>query len=358
MANIDYLIIGQGLAGSILGYKLHAQGATVKIIDNRNKSSSSAVAAGLIDPITGKRFALSWKIDTLRPYADDFYRDLERTFKTQFLHHKMSVRLFKSDEEIALYEQKKEEDGFKKYLHKFIPADPESPHFQNPFGGVQINHTSYLNIPLLLYTLRKYFERENLIVSTKCEQKDLQITSECVKWKSIEAKKIIFCDGFKASQNPYFKWLPWRHAKGEILTLDIPKMPRDRILHANGHWLLPTKEGPFKFGANYHWDTLDNIPTETERTELENALSDFIKHPFKLIDHQAGVRPILVDTKPVIGSHPQLSHVMILNGLSSKGVLLAPFIAEQFVQHLLKDEPIDPEIDIRRFSFANQGIQL
>jgi glycine/D-amino acid oxidase-like deaminating enzyme len=352
---IDFLIIGQGLAGSILGYKLHKAGFKIKILDNNLKNSASKVAAGLIHPITGKRLALSWRIETLRPYSDVFYRELEKEFNEQFIHHKMSLRLFKSEEEAALCHDKNNDPEFKKFFHSIIPPETNNPHITNPFGGVLINHSAYVNTTLFLRTLKKYFEKENLIVSTKCEAKDLTITPKEVIWKSITSKRIIFCEGYKSAQNPFFSWIPWKSAKGEILTVDIPNMPKDRILQAQGHWLLPLKDGTFKFGSTYEWDTLDTLPTEKEKNHLTQALEKFSKHPFSTLDHQAGVRPILKDTKPVLGHHPQWNHVFIFNALSSKGVIQAPYFAEEFTQYFTNNKPIDPEVSIARFSIADKN---
>ena len=64
----DYLIIGQGLAGSLLAWELIQRDCKVVIIDN-GKENASQVAAGLINPITGMRFVKSADVDTLLPAA-------------------------------------------------------------------------------------------------------------------------------------------------------------------------------------------------------------------------------------------------------------------------------------------------
>ena len=74
---IDYLIIGAGLAGSSLAWRLGINKYNYKIFDSRNLASASQVAAGFINPVTGKWMTESWKIDTLMPKAKAFYQDIE-----------------------------------------------------------------------------------------------------------------------------------------------------------------------------------------------------------------------------------------------------------------------------------------
>ena len=52
---VDYLIIGQGLAGSLLAWELIQRRCSVVVVDNGNENASQ-IAAGLINPITGMRF--------------------------------------------------------------------------------------------------------------------------------------------------------------------------------------------------------------------------------------------------------------------------------------------------------------
>jgi glycine/D-amino acid oxidase-like deaminating enzyme len=56
---VDFLIIGQGLAGSLLVRSLRSRGCRVAVVDDRWQSAASQVAAGLMTPLTGRRFTLT-----------------------------------------------------------------------------------------------------------------------------------------------------------------------------------------------------------------------------------------------------------------------------------------------------------
>ena len=64
---------------------------------------------------------------------------------------------------------------------------------------------------------------------------------------------------------------------------------------------------------------------------------------------RAGVRPTVRDRRPLIGIHPAFRNLAILNGLGTRGVMIAPTAAKQLFNHLEKNEQLDPVTDIKRF---------
>ena len=72
------------------------------------------------------------------------------------------------------------------------------------------------------------------------------------------------------------------------------------------------------------------------------------KRSLEVVDHVAGVRPVVRASKLVMGLHPSEARVGFFNGLGSKGVLTAPFFATQFAGHLCGEGEIDPGVDLRK----------
>jgi glycine oxidase len=163
------------------------------------------------------------------------------------------------------------------------------------------------------------------------------------------AKTTVFCQGFESRSNPLFDWVPFKSAKGEILTLEIhaPELPRDRIYN-RGVWLLPTVDGKFRTGSTYSWDPLDCTPTTQGRESIESRLREWLKVPFEVTGHRAAVRPIINASRVLIGRHPARDDVAFFNGLGSKGASNAPFFAAQLADHLCGNGLIDPEVDLRK----------
>jgi len=159
---------------------------------------------------------------------------------------------------------------------------------------------------------------------------------------------VIFCEGYRVLDNPFFKQLPFTHAKGEILTIYAKKLKLDKIL-SKGIFILPIGNHFFKVGSTYNWNDLDEKPTEHGKNEIVDKLEKIIGTSFEIISHRAGIRPTVIDRRPILGFHPVFANLGILNGLGTKGVSLAPFFANHFVEFLEDGKPLLPEVDINRF---------
>src|SRR4051812_27653137 len=98
MQSPEFTIVGQGLAGTALGWALLRRERTVLVVDNE-RGGASRLAAGLITPVTGKRLAKSWRWAELFPAACQFYRAIEAITGERFFHQQPAVRLFANEAE-------------------------------------------------------------------------------------------------------------------------------------------------------------------------------------------------------------------------------------------------------------------
>ena len=96
---VDYVIVGQGLAGSCLAIQLCTRNKSVMVFDQPHLNHSTAVAAGLFNPITGKMLAKTWQADVLFPYFYSFYRHAESLLNKKFFFPIPIYRPFSSVEE-------------------------------------------------------------------------------------------------------------------------------------------------------------------------------------------------------------------------------------------------------------------
>jgi glycine/D-amino acid oxidase-like deaminating enzyme len=168
------------------------------------------------------------------------------------------------------------------------------------------------------------------------------------KYKNIAAENIIFCEGFSTRSNPYFNYLPLRQTKGEALIFESNELPENKIIGGVCN-ITPLGNHQFYAGATYDWDDIDLAPTEKKKTALIQKIEQTIKIPFKIIDHKAGIRPTVIDRRPLIGSHPKHKKMFIFNGLGTKGLSLAPYFANHFIDCLAMNTALHTEVDIKRF---------
>lgn len=345
----DTVILGQGLAGTTLAWHLHWLGQRVLIIDRDEKWTSSKVAAGLITPITGKKLIRSWRFAELWPVALEFYRRVESTLDETFFHVTDMLRLFVDQAEADLFRRRLDQNQYRDIGVEDLPADvPGSINCDH--GGFRMSPCGRLDVTAYLTASRRYFDRIGSVVSHDLDvPRETEITSDGIRIPSLKvsANRFVFCQGFEATSNPWFKDVEFKPAKGEVLCGHIPGLDDSRIYH-RGVWLVPQGGGRFRVGSTYDWDNLNTLPTAVGRDEILATLSHLVSQPFELSDHLAGIRPIHRNQFPILGSHPLHPQVVLFNGLGSKGSLHAPYFARQLALHLTDGQPIEPVVDLNR----------
>ncbi|SJM92948.1 FAD dependent oxidoreductase [Crenothrix polyspora] len=336
---IDFLIIGQGLAGSLLAWELIQRGCTVVIVDN-GKESASQVAAGLINPITGMRLVKSNDIDTLLPVAKQLYAQLAIFFQQPFYIEKPMLRIFRNVDECRYGLKRSTTPQYQPYLSNNIVSAFTIDHLKTPFGYLEQKQTGYLLTRPLLKCLKNFFIASNRYQCTDFNYQDVQF-SPSLYWQNINPKTIVFCEGHQAMQNPWFSWLPFQPVKGEILTLHHQTHLPNKILNY-GHWLIPLNDQQIRVGATFDRDNINLQTTVTGKNSLLDALnviSDNLSTA-TLIKHQAHIRPCTLDKQPFIGHHPHHKQLAIFNGFGAKGSLYIPWYSQLFAGSLLNNTPL------------------
>lgn len=352
---VNYIIAGQGLAGTILAQTLLKQGKLVLIIDEQGLSSASKIAAGLYNPVVFKRLVKSWMADELISCMDEFYYEAEQLLNEKFYFKKQIVKLFAEEQEKVLW-LKKCNENVGKYLSKTIQTNFLAGIIHNsPTGdSSEVIDAGNLDTRLFLDTFRTYFLLNNQLLDEKFEYDQLIINPHSVTYKNYTADKLIFCEGYKSIENPYFNWLPFKLTKGEIITVKIPflfdnEIDKNEKVINKGVFILPLGNHIYKVGATYEWTDLTEQPTDKGKDYLIDRLQKIIKVPFEILDHKAGIRPTVIDRRPLIGLHPRHTAIAVFNGMGTKGVMLAPYFANQFFDFLENNLPLNTEVDIARF---------
>jgi len=314
-----WLIVGQGLAGSCLAWEFFRRGIPFEIVDT-GSGGSSRVAAGMVNPITGKNFQPSWRIGDFHPQAMDFYLSLEARLKTFFWYPVPILRLATSEKEWRKISGKLDSPEISPWVQSTDVPTPAG--FS---GAVELKGGGRLDAPAFMEATRKFFTDYG---NHRISRHD---TSE-------SHPRRILCEGalgLMAGQLGQH-----RCAKGEILTVRAD-WPESHIRVGAGGWLVPTGRGLFLVGSTYGWDELDETPTPAGRLRITEIARRLGGADFEITAHVAGVRPILRRSQPLIGKNS--SGDWIFNALGSKGSLYAPGMARMLADWIEKD--IRPEED-------------
>jgi glycine/D-amino acid oxidase-like deaminating enzyme len=217
-----------------------------------------------------------------------------------------------------------------------------------PFGFLEQKQTGYLLTRPLLNCLKAFFIAQDSYRQADFDYRDVQLQPS-LRWQDIAPKQIIFCDGYKAIQNPWFSWLPFQPIKGEILTLKHQTELPDKILNY-GNWLIPLNADQIRIGATFDRENLNTLATEQGKNDLLNALGQISNNlvDATLISHQANIRPCTQDRQPFIGHHPEHDKIAIFNGFGAKGSLQIPCYSRHFADALLNGAALPHSCNIER----------
>lgn len=342
---LDYIIVGSGLAGIAFAEKAFENNKTFIVLNNQSQNASK-VAGGLYNPVILKRFSFVWKAEEQLDLLDGFYSKLEVKLNLKLDYKLPLLRKFYAIEE--------QNNWFiasdKPKLSKFLSTDlvtKKFNHVPSPFGFGEVLHSGYVATELLVNEYIKYLQQTDNYLELNFEHQKLEVHEDFVVYKNLKAKNIVFAEGFGMLSNPYFNDLPLDGTKGELLIIKAPNLDFEVILKS-AIFVVPLGNDLYKVGATYNWTDKTNNPTEEAKNELIAEIKQLITCDFEIVEHRAGVRPTVKDRRPLVGTHPKYNRIHLLNGLGTRGVMLAPAMANDLYNLIESKIPLDPHIDIRR----------
>lgn len=313
----NFLIVGQGLAGSLLFWELFRKGYSVAVVDEGLPITSSKVAAGMFNPINTKRFTVSSKSETAIPEALELYRSMENELGISIIHMQNIYNVFGNNKEANDYTTKLDHPFFKQYTNG--NPEPEA-HINQPFGAFEVGLSGWIDLKTMLAAVRSFIAENHVLLEERFEYNLLKQQEGKWIYKNITTETVVFCEGFNANSNPYFPDLNIIPCKGDVLEFEAPLLHPTRVIK-KGIYIVPLGNGKFRCGSNYKWENADPQPYAADKEELEQKLKDLIDVPFTITAHIAAIRPTTKTRETVIAKHPIHSNMYALNGLGTKGVV-------------------------------------
>ncbi|MCF8427615.1 MAG: FAD-binding oxidoreductase [Bacteroidia bacterium] len=341
-----YLIVGGGIAGLMLAYQLKKRQIQFLLVDKKSEFTSSKVAAGMFNPISGKRMTVNWKANELLSSLHASFNEMETWLGRQYLVKAPILQGFGNVKESNDFSTRLDQENFKQY----VEADPqvETPLLKE-FGYFQVNQTGWVKTAEWISDFQNYLSENGHLVQTEFSYENLKQVEGKWEYENKIYDKVIFCEGYKNQDNPYFNYLPFKLCKGQVLQIKCKGLNPGYILK-KGVYLVHQYEDVYKVGATYEWDFEDETINEKGKESLIEKVKQIIELPFEIDNHFAGIRPTTRDRAAILGEHPSKNQLYIFNGLGTKGMLQAPFLSEHYLQHLEEGTPLFNEIDIDRFN--------
>ena len=344
---VDYLIVGRGIAGTVLSYLLWQRNKKFVLIDRPDLSSASSVSAGICNPVVFRKITTSWMVEQLLPKATEVYEGLENLLQHSFISRKETLKVFSSPEEKAWWKKKAFDPGLMEFISPeevMLPAAI----FHAPWGAGKVMRGMQVDLMELLPRYREFLKANDRLRETVFDHDLLSVSATGVEWEDVQADHLIFCEGYHVLKNPWFHWLPLKPVKGEALIITADTGPLNYLVNRKLIF-CPLAGDRFWAGGTYEWKQLDEIPTAEARSEIIGKLEQLLRIPFRIIDQKAGVRPAVRDRRPLIGTHPEQHRLHVFNGLGTKGTMIAPYFAGQLIDKIEAGVPLNGEVDIQRF---------
>lgn len=342
----DFIIVGFGLAGLSFAEILDRNQKSYVVFEN-NSELSSRVAGGLYNPVILKRFTPAWMASEQLALALSVYNNVEKLLNESFVIELPVLRRFNTIEEQNLWFTACD----KPVLDKFLSSDlikNENVTLDIPFHFGQVRHTGKIKVKKMLSSYLNYVETSQLLLKESFEYSALDIQDNCVEYKGIKAKNIVFCEGYGLRNNPFFNYLPLQGNKGEYIIIKSKSLQLKEAVKSS-IFIIPLGDDLYKVGATYNRVDKTSVITELAKEELRMKLNSFLKTDYEIVDQVAGIRPTTRDRRPFVGTHREHSNVHIINGLGSRGILIGPYAAKGLYARISKNTPLLNEIDIKRF---------
>ena len=350
---VDYIVVGLGLAGVSLCHTLERNNKSFIVLTDSSQRSSW-VAGGLYNPVILKRFKAAWRAQDQMDLLPTFYKSLEEKLGTRINYPLPVLRRFAGIEEKNMWF----EAADKAELEPFLSLDlleNVNPNIDAPYGYGEVLRTGRIDTKTLVEAYADYLNTSGSVHFERLEYKKLRIGPDTVTYGHLKAARIVFATGFGLKEDPYFNYLPLQGSKGELLTIESPKLNEHRVIKSSV-FIIPLGNDLYRVGATYSHRDKTNLPTEEGRNEILEKLDSFVKCDYRLIDQIAGVRPTVADRRPLVGQHPVHPNLYVLNGFGSRGVMIAPYASNHLFNYIEHSAPLPEEMDIRRFDAKYRAV--
>lgn len=343
MGNQGYLIVGQGLAGTILACTCEKRGIDFSIVDQPALSSCSRIAGGILNPVVMKRMTRSPQAREMLDAARTFYSE----FAPGLFHEIPLVKLFGDERDRELWENRARGE-LQGYIEEKTERSAYSAFVHSPYGYSKVKAGAVLDIGAFLHQYREKWKEKGTLLDAVFEYGQLQANDSIAQWKEKKYAKVIFCEGYLGMHNPWFEEAGFAPAKGEILTVRLPGLGLKEVIN-KGVYIIPQGNDIYKVGATFSWVAFNDEPEEKARQEILEKLRNLVSITPEVLKQEAGVRPAVVGRMPLLGTHPRQSCLGIFNGLGTKGSLQGPYFAGIFLDHLQHGTELPWDVNVRRF---------
>lgn len=333
----DMVVAGGGIAGSLLTDQLIQRGTRVLQVAAPDAHCASQIGAGIMNPISGRRYLLAWRYRELSELALTTYRNLEAATGKKLLGELSLLKALFHPGDQNEWLLRCADPDYVFYMRESIPAALTLP-WTEVFATGMVAPVWRLDMAGVTEAVRQL--HGPLMEGRVRDDRILELHGESVQIPDHLPLILTTGTGLPRYGDTKFPLNPY---KGEALIITSADLPENYVLHHRLH-IIPLGAQHFWVGAYNRWDFESPTPSPAGYQWLVENLEKTFPIQYHVERHIAGVRPSSERRRPFVGPVPGVINTWTLNGLGTKGASLAPYLCNQLVHHLLHGTALDPEI--------------
>lgn len=345
MKEVDYIVVGLGIAGLCICEQFEKHNKTFVVFDHA-QNGSTIVSGGVFNPVILKRFTISWNAKEHICTSLPFYNSLSEKLGLEIYNELPILRILTNVEEQNNWAVASDKIELSPFLSsEVIPNSNKK--IIAPFGFGKVKSTGRIFPSVLLQAYSDYLQKKNKLISEEFDYSEISSEENGITYKGISAKKIIFAEGIAARKNPFFPKHFLIPNKGEFITVKAPNLKLD-VLLKGPVYIIPLGDDLYKVGATYDLGDEGYSVTEHAKKVIIRKLNKMISCDFEVVSQEAGIRPTTRNRRPLMGNLPENENQIYFNGLGTHGILDGPFLSKLLYDYLESGKELPQEINIRR----------
>jgi len=333
----DYLIVGLGVAGALMTYRLRAAGKSVVVFNDDRRPCASLVAAGIINPVTGKKFVKSWQIDLLLKEAITCYSWIEKQENISLLHKMNIVRVLPDIGAENSWLSRKQDPAYAPFVMENASLESAGEKLHTPSILAEISQSYRVDLSCLIGYLKDILQYEYAYHSEVLQYENLKRQDGLWQYGHFTTNGVIFCEGYKGIHNPFFGDPGFTPSGGEAVFVKIPGLGLEKM-YKDELFIVPLGNDNYWVGGGYNIDADHTGEAGIQR--LKAHISKITDMKFDILSYHAAWRPATKYRRPFLMQHPSLDSMYLLNGLGTKGASLAPWLTSLLYAHLTDNIPL------------------
>lgn len=319
---LPVLIVGQGIAGTLLSFELWQKGVPFLVMDLRDPGCASRTSGAVLNPYSGRTLKGIGRRSTMYDIAVRKYEQIGDLLRTQIVRP-APLLLFGAEEPTVSFHNEAVQKNF------------------TDTGNIQyFEAVALVENDKLIGSWRAFLQNRGLLWEFAFEEEKIGFEDGNISYDGIPYSKIVLCNGVAAMRSSLFAGLRFTENRGDVLMLQIPDLPEDLVYQKDKLRLLPKGDALFWCGSNYLWAYDNMVPDEVWKNKTLQQLHSWLKAPFELKAHLCAKRPTAAGQIPFIGRHPRHPKIFICNGLGTKGFSAGPMWIEDLIEaSLLANKP-------------------